>query len=80
MNGEYWRLLKDGDYVITAEKDGYEKTIRCVRVRNQVKNFKEAQVVNFPLIAKGQKVELPQSEYSCSNFIKELLGENLNYM
>ncbi|XP_064621988.1 carboxypeptidase E-like [Lineus longissimus] len=80
MYGEYWRLLKDGDYVITAEKEGYEPTIRCVRVENQVKNFKEAQVVNFPMVAKGQKVDLPEDEYSCSSFIKELLGQKLNYM
>lgn len=46
-DGDYWRLLIDGDYRITVCALGYECSTKDVHVKNI--DFEEAQVVDFVL-------------------------------
>ncbi|XP_068085032.1 carboxypeptidase E isoform X2 [Anabrus simplex] len=47
-DGDYWRLLTPGSYVITAYREGYEPQSRRVVVTNQPEHH-EAQRINFRL-------------------------------
>ena len=52
--GDYYRLLIDGDYTITAEKEGYEPVSKQVIVENQM-HQDSAQILDFDLPrAKGK--------------------------
>jgi len=47
QDGDYYRLLTDGDYHITASMDGYLSSTKLVTVKN--KHHNEAQIINFEL-------------------------------
>ena len=46
-NGEYWRLLIDGEYEVTAEREGCQPATQQVTVQNNTEN--EAQILDFEL-------------------------------
>ncbi|XP_074648549.1 carboxypeptidase E-like [Tubulanus polymorphus] len=48
--GDYWRLLTDGQYTLTATMPGYRPVkIMCINVMNEAHKFLSAKVVNIPL-------------------------------
>jgi len=47
QDGDYYRLLTDGDYHVTASMDGYLSSTKLVTVEN--KHHNEAKVMNFTL-------------------------------
>merc|ERR1712038_491885 len=51
-SGEYWRLLIDGDYKVTASAPGYESVTHDVHVEFEPRT--EAQRVDFELPAAGE--------------------------
>lgn len=55
-DGEYWRLLVDGDYTITASKEGYDDESKQITVNNA--GLKEAQRVDFTLTESN---DIPQN-------------------
>lgn len=52
--GDFYRLLADGKYEVTATGKGHHPAKKCVVVHNKIyigsSEVKEAQVVNFKLI------------------------------
>jgi len=47
QDGDYYRLLTDGDYHVTASMDGYLSSTKLVTVKN--KHHNEAKIINFTL-------------------------------
>lgn len=47
QDGDYYRLLTDGDYHVTASMDGYLSSTKLVTVEN--KHHNEAKIMNFTL-------------------------------
>lgn len=52
-DGDYYRLLKNGDYMVTVKATGYHPAIKCVTVKNVMfvgsGILKEAQKLDFQL-------------------------------
>ncbi|XP_015377848.1 PREDICTED: carboxypeptidase E-like [Diuraphis noxia] len=55
QDGDYYRLLTDGDYHVTASMDGYLSSTKLVTVKN--KHHNEAKIINFAL----QPIILPSN-------------------
>jgi hypothetical protein len=47
QDGDYYRLLTNGDYHVTASMDGYLSSTKLVTVENKPHN--EAKILNFTL-------------------------------
>uniref|UniRef100_T1IMV6 Peptidase M14 domain-containing protein n=1 Tax=Strigamia maritima TaxID=126957 RepID=T1IMV6_STRMM len=59
-NGEYWRLLTPGEYLVTASKNGFESETKQVVVTNLSKH--SAQIVNFELATQMEGGRSAESE------------------
>ncbi|XP_048761309.1 carboxypeptidase E-like isoform X2 [Ostrea edulis] len=60
--GDYYRLLVNGDYKIKVIADGYHPEERCITVANE--HMKEAQIVNFDLTSSDK--EKPAKQNGCT--------------
>ena len=72
--GDYYRLLADGVYKITATAKGHHPLVKCVEVTNvnNVHNngkLQEAQIVNFSLTPDDQPA--PRDPKNCRKNIKD---------
>lgn len=59
--GDYYRLLLDGDYKVRVIAEGFHPEERCIAVAN--KHMQPAQVVNFDLIPSNE--EKPNKQSMC---------------
>jgi carboxypeptidase E len=67
--GDYYRLLNNGNYLITAEKAGFGQASHCVSIEHKIHT--PALVVDFELQNSGSQTML-----QCENMLSENVGED----
>lgn len=79
--GDYYRLLLDGDYKVRVVAEGFHPEERCITVAN--KQMQQAQVVNFDLTpsnkerTKGQTGCIPTKQLDLSSGTEQFLQDSL---
>lgn len=76
-DGDYYRLLHDGDYQVTVTAEGYHPTTKCVSVQNlmylNAKEHHQAQEVDFTLTpATEEQVLDKEAEALCEGIVRQV--------
>lgn len=81
-NGDYYRLLADGYYRISARADGFHPSFRCIHIVNTIRvgessaDMAPAPVVNYTLTPSTHpRPDNRNEEIECENMWKEVQVE-----